>query len=290
MTAFPAAKSGLPEPVSPEAVRADVLRAFAEDIGQGDASAGLIAEDSIASARIICREAAVLSGADWCNACFLGLDPEAEIAWQVHDGQQVPAETVLCTIRGRARALLSAERTALNFLQTLSGTATTTARYVAAAGNSTTVILDTRKTLPGLRLAQKYAVRCGGGGNHRMGLYDAILVKENHIVSAGGIRNAVATARKIHPELMLEVEVENLAELDEAMAAGVDRIMLDEFATEDIRKAVAIAKGKVQLEVSGSVDLARIGELATLGVDYISVGALTKNVQAIDLSMRFENR
>ncbi len=269
-----------------DTVRLDVQRALAEDIGPGDATADLLDADTMARAQLLCREDAVLAGRAWFDACFTQLDPDVEIAWVVDDGQPVSADTVLCRLYGRARALVAAERTALNFLQTLSGTATTTARYVAAIAGTGTRILDTRKTLPGLRLAQKYAVRCGGGCNHRIGLYDALLIKENHIAAAGGLTAAVRAARARHPELLLEVEVENLDELEQALAAGVDRVMLDEFSPDMLSRAVQRARGVVELEVSGGVDLDSVADIARLGVDYISVGALTKHVRAVDLSLR----
>ncbi|WP_114241739.1 carboxylating nicotinate-nucleotide diphosphorylase [Dyella sp. C9] len=273
---------------SPDLIRADVERAFAEDIGSGDATADLLPADAQASATLTCREDAVMAGIDWFNACFRQLDPAIDIRWSVRDGDRVAAGSVICHIRGRARAMVSAERSALNFLQLLSGTATATAAHVAAVAGTGVRVLDTRKTVPGLRLAQKYAVRCGGGHNHRVGLYDAILVKENHIIAAGGIRPAAEAARHLHPSLLLEIEVENLDELDQALAAGADRIMLDNFTLPLMREAVAIAKGRAQLEISGNVDLSTIGEYAQTGVDFISVGALTKHVRAVDLSLRLQ--
>ncbi|MGB8635706.1 MAG: carboxylating nicotinate-nucleotide diphosphorylase [Rhodanobacteraceae bacterium] len=271
-----------------QTVLADVRRALDEDIGPGDASADLVGESEMASARVVCREPATLAGAPWFEACLRALDPDLEIRWHFRDGDTVEADTILCEIKGKARALLSAERSALNFLQTLSATASTTARYSAVVSGSRTRILDTRKTLPGLRAAQKYAVRCGGGSNHRMGLFDAILIKENHISAAGGIAPVVRAARKKHPGLLLEIEVESLDELEQALAAGVDRVMLDEFNDSELGEALALIDGRAQVEISGGVDLARLRELADLGVDYISIGALTKNIQAIDLSMRMD--
>lgn len=269
-------------------VLADAKRALAEDIGTGDASADLISPSAKASARVVCREQATLAGAPWFEACMRELDPDLQIEWHYRDGDTVEAGATLCEMKGRARSLLSAERSALNFLQTLSATATVTARYAAVVAGTRTKILDTRKTLPGLRIAQKYAVRCGGGSNHRMGLFDAILIKENHISAAGGLPAAVAAARQRHPDLLLEVEVENLEELEQALAAGVDRVMLDEFGDTEIARALKLIDGRTQVEVSGSVDLERLKELAGLGVDYISIGALTKNIRAIDLSMRVD--
>ncbi|WP_329742508.1 carboxylating nicotinate-nucleotide diphosphorylase [Dyella sp. A6] len=273
-------------PPDAHTIATDIARAFAEDLGQGDATAGLLAADAHASARLTCREDAVLAGIPWFDACFRHLDPNVQIVWGAHDGQRVAPDTVICELRGNARALVSAERSALNFLQLLSGTATITAHYVAAVEGTGTRLLDTRKTVPGLRMAQKYAVRCGGGHNHRIGLYDAILIKENHIIAAGGLTAAVSAARALHPALLLEVEVENLDELEQALAAGVDRIMLDNFTPTLMREAVARTAGRVPLEVSGNVDLSTIGEYARTGIDFISVGALTKHVRAVDLSLR----
>ena len=269
-------------------IDAEVERAFAEDLGAGDATADLLPADAQAQATLTCREDAVLAGAPWFDACFRKLDPNVLIEWNARDGDHVAAGSVICTLRGRARPLVSAERSALNFLQLLSGTATTTAAYVAAVQGTGVRVLDTRKTVPGLRLAQKYAVRCGGGYNHRIGLYDAILVKENHIAAAGGIAPAVDSARRHHPSLLLEVEVETLQELQEAIAAGVDRIMLDNFTPSMMTQAVAWAAGRVPLEISGNVDLETIGDYARTGVDFISVGALTKHVRAVDLSLRLQ--
>lgn len=273
---------------SSDLIQADVERAFAEDIGAGDATADLLPANATASAALTCREDAVMAGIDWFNACFHRLDPQVQIEWAVRDGDRVAAGSVICRIRGNARALVTAERSALNFLQLLSGTATTTAAHVAAVAGTGVRVLDTRKTVPGLRLAQKYAVRCGGGHNHRVGLYDAILVKENHIVAAGSIKAAADAARRLHPNLLLEIEVENLDELQQALDAGADRIMLDNFTLPLMREAVGIAKGRAELEISGNVDLSTIGEYASTGVDYISVGALTKHVRAVDLSLRLK--
>lgn len=273
-------------PPPAELIQADVERAFAEDIGTGDATADLLPADAHASATLTCREDAVIAGTDWFNACFATLDAGVSIEWLVRDGERVSADSVICRLRGRARAMVSAERSALNFLQLLSGTATATAAHVAAVAGTGVRVLDTRKTVPGLRLAQKYAVRCGGGHNHRVGLYDAILVKENHIIAAGGIRAAAEAARRLHPSLLLEIEVENLDELQQALDAGADRIMLDNFTLPLMREAVAIAKGRAELEISGNVDLSTIADYARTGVDYISVGALTKHVRAVDLSLR----
>jgi nicotinate-nucleotide pyrophosphorylase (carboxylating) len=267
-------------------IAADVERVFAEDLGPGDATAELLPAEAHADAQLTCREAAVIAGTAWFDACFRRLDPSVRIDWQVSDGQRVTPGSVICNLSGHARSLVSAERSALNFLQLLSGTATITADYVAAVAGTATRILDTRKTVPGLRLAQKYAVRCGGGHNHRIGLYDAILVKENHIIAAGSIAAAAQAARRLHPKLLLEVEVENLNELAQALDAGVDRIMLDNFSLPLMIEAVQQTAGRVPLEVSGNVTLDTIGEFARTGVDFISVGALTKHVRAVDLSLR----
>ncbi|MGN6518439.1 MAG: carboxylating nicotinate-nucleotide diphosphorylase [Dokdonella sp.] len=248
----------------------------------------MLPEGARGRARVITREAAILCGRDWFEECFRQLDRDVRFDWQAADGDRVTAGALLCRMEGRARALVTAERSALNFLQTLSATATTTATYVEAARGTRTAILDTRKTLPGLRLAQKYAVRVGGGLNHRIGLYDAVLIKENHIAAAGSIHAATARARALHPGVLVETEVENFAELREALAAGVDRIMLDEFELHELSQAVAEVGGRVPLEVSGSVSLERVRAIAETGVDYISVGALTKHIRALDLSMRVE--
>jgi nicotinate-nucleotide pyrophosphorylase (carboxylating) len=230
----------------------------------------------------------VLCGTAWFDACFRVLNDAVRTEWLAADGAHVAAGALLCKLEGPARALVTAERTALNFLQTLSGTATATATFVDAIRGTRTTILDTRKTLPGLRLAQKYAVRVGGGSNHRMGLHDAVLIKENHVATAGSITAAIARARALHPGLMVETEVENFSELREALAAGADRIMLDEFELHELSQAVAEVDGRVPLEVSGSVGLDRVRAIAETGVDYVSIGALTKHVRAIDLSMRIE--
>ena len=276
------------EPLTPppaDVVAADVARALAEDIGPGDATAALL-PDEPARAYVIAKEAGVIAGRPWFDACFLALDPNARLDWRVGEGQAVAAGTVLVTIAGRSRALVSAERPALNFLQTLSATASRTAECVAAVAGSRTRVLDTRKTLPGLRQAQKYAVRAGGGGNHRMGLYDAVMLKENHIHAAGSIAAAAAAARALHPALPLIIEVESLDELDQALATGCDRILVDDFSEADLREAVRRAAGRTPLEVSGGVTLERLRTIADIGVDCVSIGALTKHVQALDLSMR----
>ena len=272
-------------------IKQGVSHALAEDLGylplqQGDITASLIPNEQAAIATVITREDCVICGTAWVDEVFAQLSEQVVIQWHVADGDRVKANSLLCEISGPARILLTGERTALNFLQTLSGTATTTSQYVALLGGSKTRLLDTRKTLPGLRLAQKYAVSCGGGKNHRMGLYDAFLIKENHIAAAGSIANAVNTARLNFPGKPVEVEVEDLTELEQALAANADIIMLDNFHIADIVKAVSINKGKAKLEVSGNITAEALKSLSTTGVDYISSGALTKNVRAIDLSMR----
>lgn len=267
-------------------VAVDIERALTEDLGQGDATAELLPMDAQAFAELTCREDAVIAGTAWFDACFRRLDPGVRIDWHLRDGQRATAGAVICTLSGHARSLVTAERSALNFLQLLSGTATITATYVAAVAGTAVRILDTRKTVPGLRIAQKYAVRCGGGHNHRIGLFDAILIKENHIIAAGGIEAAVTAARAAHPDLLLEIEVENIEEMHDAIVAGVDRIMLDNFDLEQMTQAVKECAGRVPLEVSGNVDLGTIAGFARTGVDFISVGALTKHVRAIDLSLR----
>ncbi|WIG54914.1 MAG: Quinolinate phosphoribosyltransferase [decarboxylating] [Rhodanobacteraceae bacterium] len=277
-----------PQPPPQEVIHADAARALAEDIGSGDVTAALIDPAARARARIVSREAAVLAGAPWADECFRQLDPDVRIHWHHHDGDRIAADAVLCELEGNARALVAGERNALNFLQTLSGTATVTRTYVDAVAGTRAKILDTRKTIPGLRLAQKYAVRCGGGHNHRIGLYDAILIKENHVTAAGGVANAIRAARTASPGVFLDCEVESLDELREAIEAGADRVLLDEFSETMLRDAVALAAGCVPLEVSGSVNLERVRAIAETGVDCISIGALTKHVRAIDLSMRFE--
>ena len=282
--------SQAPSFAAPDAaqIAIDIERALAEDLGQGDATAELLPIDARAHAVLTCRDAAVIAGTAWFDACFRRFDPAVRIDWQVRDGDRVAPGSVICRLSGHARSLVTAERSALNFLQLLSATATTTADYVAAVAGTAVRVLDTRKTIPGLRLAQKYAVRCGGGHNQRMGLYDAILIKENHIIAAGSIAAAVQAARRLHPDLLLEVEVENLDELEQALQAGVDRIMLDNFELAQMREAVQHTAGRVPLEVSGNVDLRTIGEYAHTGVDFISVGALTKHVRAVDLSLRLQ--
>jgi len=263
--------------------------AIAEDLGSGDITASLIPESQISHAFVISREDAVIAGIDWFNAVFNEISPDAEIQWKVKDGDKVTADSLLCEISGKARGILSAERSALNFLQTLSGTATKVSTYVQTIKGTKADILDTRKTLPGLRDAQKYAVTCGGGKNHRMGLYDGILIKENHILAAGGIHNAVANAKLLGAKMLIEVEVENLDELKQALDAGADIVLLDNMPPGVLDEAVTINQGRAKLEASGGITLENIRAIAETGVDYISIGALTKDVQAIDLSMRFKN-
>lgn len=281
----------LEHPLLQQEIRRAVSAALAEDLGflplaDGDITASLIPVTQQASASIITREACVVCGTAFADEVFRQLGGEVSVNWQIKEGDKVAADTVLCRLTGPARILLTGERSALNFLQLLSATATTTAHYVQFLQGTNTRLLDTRKTLPGLRFAQKYAVTVGGGKNHRIGLFDAFLIKENHIAAAGSIANAVATARQNFPGKPVEVETENLAELQQALDAGADIIMLDNFSLADIQQAVKLNNGKAKLEVSGNITSERLTELAATGVDYISSGALTKHVQAIDLSMR----
>ncbi len=272
-------------------IASDARRALAEDIGSGDVTAALVPAAQRVSGTVVCREAAVLCGAAWFAQVFRELDPGISLGWQFADGDTVPPGATLCSIAGPARAVLSGERSALNFLQTLSATATATRRFVDAVRGTRCQILDTRKTLPGLRLAQKYATRCGGARNHRMGLFDMVLIKENHIVAAGSIEAAVSEARRLSPGLQVEVEAESLAEFARALAAGADVIMLDELSLDDMRAAVAgnrAAAHPCRIEASGSMTLERVRAVADTGVDYISVGGITKNIQAVDLSMRLQ--
>jgi nicotinate-nucleotide pyrophosphorylase (carboxylating) len=273
-------------------IRNNVAAALAEDIGSGDLTAALVPENSNVSASIFARENAVMAGLPWVDEVYRQIDPDIRTDWQHQDGDRVSENDVLCRIDGPARAVLSGERTALNFLQLLSATATVTAGYVASVKGTDAKILDTRKTIPGLRIAQKYAVRCGGGVNHRIGLYDAILIKENHILSAGSIGKAMRAALESNPGAPIEIEVESLGELEEALEAGAKRLLLDNFNLNDLRAAVEINRGKsvprAELEASGGLQLDQLRQVAETGVDYISVGAITKNVRAIDLSMRFD--
>ncbi len=274
--------------IPPKDVTATVQRALAEDIGDGDLTSALIAADVSARGKVISRENAIVCGRPWFDEVFRQLDTQVQIKWLVSEGDLVSANQPICHLNGHVRALLTGERTALNFLQTLSGTATSTRRYVDAIRGTHACILDTRKTLPGLRSAQKYAVRCGGARNHRMGLYDGILIKENHIIAAGGVGPAISAAQSWKSKVPVEVEVENLGQLMEALAAGIDILLLDNFTVPDMREAVRITAGHAKLEASGGIDLEHLRAVAETGVDYISVGALTKHVQAVDISMRFE--
>ncbi len=271
--------------------RADVDRALQEDVGSGDLTAGLIDPARRVHARILAREAAVICGAPWVEAALRALDPGVTLTWHVAEGARCATDQVVLEIEGQARALLSAERTALNFLQLLSAVATKTRTYVDAVAGTRARIVDTRKTLPGLRLAQKYAVRCGGGQNHRIGLYDAVMLKENHVRAAGSLTAAIRAARTAQPTLPLIVEVETLAQLDEALAEGCERILIDDFDAASRREAVRRAKcppfdGRIPLEVSGGVDMTTLRDIAADGVDFVSIGGLTKHVRAIDLSMK----
>ncbi|TCZ88645.1 carboxylating nicotinate-nucleotide diphosphorylase [Lysobacter sp. N42] len=272
-------------PPPAEAVERDVARALEEDIGAGDVTAALL-PDVADTAYLLCKEPAVVCGRPWFDLCHRRLDPAVAIEWHVAEGDRVPAGTLLATLQGRARALVSAERASLNFMQTLSATATATAAYVDAVAGTRARILDTRKTLPGLRQAQKYAVRCGGGENHRIGLFDAVMLKENHIRAAGSIARAVELAHARSPGLPVIVEVETLDQLQEALATGCDRILIDDFDASTRREAVRIAAGRIPLEVSGGVDLAGVRAIAEDGVDCISIGGLTKHVRAVDLSLK----
>lgn len=276
--------------IDPARLAAEIARnvkaALDEDLGSGDASAALIDPARRARARLITRQACVLAGTPWFDACFEALDPRCVIRWQANEGDRVTAGATLCDIEGRARALLSAERPALNFLQTLSATATRTKQYIDAAGNADVLVMDTRKTLPGLRFAQKYAVAIAGGANQRFGLYDGVLIKENHIAASGGIAQALQAAAGL--AVPVQIEVENLAELELALAHGAKLILLDNFDLAMLREAVRINAGRAQLEASGGITLENIADIARTGVTRISVGALTKHIEAIDLSLRFE--
>ena len=267
-------------------IETNVRKALMEDVGAGDITAQLIPAERLAQAVIITREAAIISGTAWVDAVFRQLDPRVAVHWRVVDGEQVAADRVLFQLEGPARALLSGERAALNFLQTLSGVATRCRHYADLVEGTGVQLLDTRKTIPGLRLAQKYAVTCGGCHNHRIGLYDAFLIKENHIAACGGIAEAVAAAHRIAPGKPVEVEVESLDELEQALRAGADVVMLDELSLADMRTAVGMAAGRAKLEASGGIDDGTLRAIAETGVDYISIGALTKHVRAVDLSMR----
>lgn len=272
-------------PELPDNIPETVAIALREDVGAGDLTAGLIAADSRITAHLITREQAILCGTAWFDEVFRQLDKSVEINWSANDSDSIEPGQSICKLSGNARAILTGERTALNFLQLLSGTATITHEYAELLKDYKTEILDTRKTIPGLRTAQKYAVLCGGGKNHRMGLYDAILIKENHKLAAGSITAAIKAAKK--QGVPIQTEVENLAELEEALAAGTDSVLLDNFNLDELRQAVAINKSRVPLEASGSVDKGKLRPIAETGVDFISIGSLTKHVRAIDFSMRF---
>lgn len=274
-------------PALPRDIQAMVARALAEDVGDGDVTADLVPVDQRATATVISREDAVLCGTAWFDEVYRQLDAAIEVQWSAGDGDRIAAGQALCRLAGRARPLLTGERTSLNFLQTLSGTATAARRYADAVAGSGCKVLDTRKTLPGLRAEQKYATACGGVANHRRGLYDAILIKENHIIAAGGIGAALSRARAAHPELTVEIEVETLQELEAALAGGADIVLVDNFDLATLAEAVRINGGRARLEASGNVALDRLAEIAATGVDYVSVGAVTKHLQAVDLSLRF---
>jgi nicotinate-nucleotide pyrophosphorylase (carboxylating) len=278
-------------PELPADLPGQVDAALREDIGSGDVTAALVPAGQRVRGSVVTREEAVLCGRAWAEETFRRLDPQVRLSWHAADGERLGVNQVIFEIAGPARAVLTGERTALNFLQLLSGTATATRRLVDAVAGTSCRILDTRKTLPGLRTAQKYAVRCGGGDNHRMGLYDRVLIKENHIAAAGSLTGAIAAARRSAPELTVEVEVESAAELEEALGADPDIIMLDDFSLANLQAAVKLnqARGRpVKLEASGSISLETVRAIAATGVDYVSVGALTKHVHAVDLSMRLE--
>ena len=272
----------------PDDVTETVRCGLAEDVGPGDLTAGLIAANASAEAQVITREDAILCGTAWLDEVFRQVDERIRVVWRAKDGEAINAGQGLCKITGPARGLLTGERVALNFLQLLSGVATRTRQYVDAVRGTKANILDTRKTVPGLRRAQKYAVVCGGGQNHRIGLYDAILIKENHIAAAGSITAALEAARHSAPKgISIEIEVENIGQLREALAAGADRLLLDNFSVEELKAAVAETRGRAKLEASGGIDLSNIRAFAETGVDFISIGDITKNVRALDLSMRF---
>jgi nicotinate-nucleotide pyrophosphorylase (carboxylating) len=289
-SAHPGLAEGSKQPPPTAVIDADVARALSEDLGSGDVTAALLPDDPDV-AYLLCKEAAVVCGRPWFDACHRALDADVSIDWRVDEGDHVGGGTVLATLAGRARALVSAERASLNFMQTLSGTATATAAFVEAVQGTGAKILDTRKTLPGLRMAQKYAVRIGGGSNHRIGLFDTVMLKENHIRAAGSLPSAIHAARAMYPALPLVVEVETLQQLRQALETGCDRILIDDFDAATRRDAVRIARGPgfdgtIPLEVSGGVDLQSVRAIAEDGVDFISVGGLTKHVRAIDLSLK----
>ena len=268
-------------------IKESVRIALAEDIGQGDVTASLCDTSSI-TARVISRETATLCGQAWFEESFAQLSQEISIQWNCHDGDMIHPNQEVCTVLGPASIILTGERTALNFLQTLSGTATSTKKLLHRLKGSTTELLDTRKTIPGFRHAQKYAVKCAGGTNHRMGLYDAYLIKENHINACGSITTAISRARQQNPNLLIEIEVESIDQLEQAISCEADIALLDNFSESDVTKALEIADGKIKLEVSGNITMDNISQFAKLGVDYISSGSITKHIQAVDFSMRFD--
>lgn len=269
-------------------VQEDINRMLAEDVGDGDLTAQVIPDTKQARATVITRESMVVCGQSWFETVFSTLDSFVQIDWKVEEGERVSKNDVICHISGSARALLTGERTALNMMQTLSATATLASEYAGAIEGTGATVLDTRKTIPGLRLAQKYAVTCGGCSNHRVGLYDGILIKENHIMAAGSIQQAVQSAREISATVPIEVEVESLVEVQQALDANADVLLLDNFTLQQLKQAVALNNGQAKLEASGNVELATIRKIANTGVNFISVGALTKNIKAIDLSMRVD--
>jgi nicotinate-nucleotide pyrophosphorylase (carboxylating) len=272
----------------PGDINKTVRRALEEDLGTGDVTADLLPQTSTSTAQVICRESAVLCGTAWFEATYQQLDASIEISWQASDGDVLSEKMQICTLKGPSRAILSGERTALNFLQTLSATATQARRFAERVKGLPVQVMDTRKTLPGLRSAQKYAVLCGGCTNHRMGLYDAILIKENHILACGSIVEAIAQIRQAHPDMPVEIEAEDLNEVAAALTAGVDRVLLDNFNLELLRKAAVLNNGRAKLEASGGITLENIRSIAQTGVDYISVGSLTKDIKSIDMSMRIQ--
>jgi nicotinate-nucleotide pyrophosphorylase (carboxylating) len=275
------------QPPPQKVVASDVTRALNEDLGPGDCTAALIPADQAMATLVRCREDAILCGQPWFDETFHQVQPGVEIDWQLADGDTLEAGHEVCRLEGLARGILSGERTALNFLQTLSGTATRTRQYVDAVAGTGAIILDTRKTLPGMRVAQKYAVRCGGGSNHRMGLYDAVLIKENHIAAAGSISAALSEAKRLYPDLLLEVEAETLEQIEQSYRAGAQRVLLDNFSLELLNTAVDRYKGRISLEASGGITLQTVREIAETGVDFISTGEISKSVQSVDFSMRF---
>ena len=270
------------------AIKHAVSIALEEDIGSGDVTAALFNVNQTHEAKVICRENAILCGQQWFEECFKQLDKSIEINWVIHDGEPIEKDATVCTLHGPAQAILTGERIAINFLQTLSATATLTHSYVDRIAGTSAQLLDTRKTIPGMRYAQKYAVKCGGGMNHRMGLFDAILIKENHIAAAGSISKAVALAKQKHPSLKLEVEVETNQQLEEAINTQADTILLDNFSLSELENAVNVNEHRKKLEASGNISLENIREIAKTGIDFISIGSITKHIQAVDFSMRFE--